>query len=135
MTSIIRRWSRHSRAAVVAALLAVAAIAVTACGSSSDTSSSSGSSGASSAGALTAADKLAAQWQQRPTQIPVTQPVGKPIPTGKRIDFINCGVTSCTILYNNLSQAAKTLGWTVKQINTQGTPETVQAAWKQAVID
>jgi ribose transport system substrate-binding protein len=135
MTSIIRRWSRHSRAAVVAAPLAVAAIAVTACGSSTDTSSSSAASGASSAGALTAADKLAAQWQQRPTQIPVTQPIGKPIPTGKRIDFINCGVTSCTILYNNLSQAAKTLGWTVKQINTQGTPETVQAAWKQAVTD
>jgi ribose transport system substrate-binding protein len=33
-----------------------------------------------------------AQRAQRPTQIPVSQLIGKPIPTGKRIDFINCGV-------------------------------------------
>ena len=97
--------------------------------------SSTASSSASSSGELTTADKLAAQWAQRPTQIPVSQPIGKPIPAGKRIDFINCGVTACTSLYNNLSAAAKTLGWTVKQINTQGTPESVQAAWKQAVND
>ena len=44
-------------------------------------------------------------------------------------------MTACTSLYKNLSDAAKTLGWTVKQINTQGTPESVQAAWKQAVND
>jgi ribose transport system substrate-binding protein len=109
-------------------------VAVTACGSSSGSSSTAGS-GASSKGDLTTADKLAAQWAQRPTQIPVSQPIGKPIPTGKRIDFINCGVTACTSLYKNLNDAAKTLGWTVKQINTTGTPESVQAAWKQAVTD
>jgi ribose transport system substrate-binding protein len=133
MTSIISRWSRPVRLAVLAALLAVAAVAVTACGSSGG--SSTASSNASSSGQLSTADKLAARWAQRPTQIPVSQPVGKPIPTGKQIDFINCGVTACTTLYKNLSEAAKTLGWTVKQINTQGTPETVQAAWKQAVND
>ena len=108
-------------------------MAVTACGSSG--TSSTANSSASSSGELSTADKLAAQWAQRPTQIPVSQPIGKPIPAGKRIDFINCGVTACTSLYNNLSAAAKTLGWTVKQINTQGTPESVQAAWKQAVND
>jgi ribose transport system substrate-binding protein len=122
-----------ARVAGLLALLAVAAVALSACGGS-DTSSST--AGSSSGGARNpAADKVAAQFAQRPTQIPVTQPIGKPIPTGKRIDFINCGVTACTILYNNLVQAAKTVGWTVKQINTQGTPETVQAAWKQAVND
>jgi ribose transport system substrate-binding protein len=134
MTSIISRWSRPARLAVLSALLAIAAVAVTACGSSSGTSSTAGSS-ASSKGDLTTADKLAAQWAQRPTQIPVSQPIGKPIPTGKRIDFINCGVSACTSLYKNLNDAAKTLGWTVKQINTTGTPESVQAGWKQAVTD
>jgi ribose transport system substrate-binding protein len=134
MTSNSTGWSRRSRAVFLAAVLAIAAVALSACGSSGTSSSGSSASGGSGATSA-AADKVAAQFAQRPTQIPVTQPVGKPIPTGKRIDFINCGVTSCTILYNNLVQAAKTVGWTVKQINTQGTPETVQAAWKQAVND
>jgi ribose transport system substrate-binding protein len=134
MTSRTGRLSRPARAALIAALLAIAAVALAACGGSGDTSSSGGSPTASS-GATTVADKIAAKWSQRPTRIPVTQPIGKPIPTGKRIDFINCGVTSCTILYRNLVSAAKPLGWTVKQLNTQGTPETVQAAWKQAVND
>jgi len=115
------------------AVLGIAAVALSACGGGGDSTSSSGS--ASGGGSTAGADKVAAQFAQRPTKIPVTQPVGKAIPSGKRIDFINCGVTSCTILYNNLVQAAKTVGWTVKQINTQGTPETVQAAWKQAVND
>ena len=135
MASIISRWSRPARLAVLSALLAIAAVAVTACGSSSSNSSSTAASSASSSGDLSTADKLAAQWAQRPTQIPVSQPIGKPIPTGKRIDFINCGVSACTSLYKNLNDAAKTLGWTVKQINTTGTPESVQAAWKQAVTD
>jgi ribose transport system substrate-binding protein len=136
MTSIIRRWSRPVRIAVLPVLLGIVAVAITACGgSSSGSGTSSSANGASTSGALSQADKLAARWSQRPAKIPVTQPIGKPIPTGKRIDFINCGVTACTVLYNNLNQAAKTLGWTVKQINTQGTPESVQAAWKQAVSD
>jgi len=128
------RYPRRARAVAFLALLAIAAVALGACGGGS--SSSSSSTGSSSGGAgNAAADKVAAQFTQRPTRIPVTQPIGRPIPSGKRIDFINCGVTSCTILYNNLVQAAKAVGWTVKQINTQGTPETVQAAWKQAVND
>jgi ribose transport system substrate-binding protein len=134
MTSNPGHRKLPARFAALAALLAIAAVALSACGgssSSSSTGTSSGGSGSTNA----AADKVAAQFAQRPTRIPVTAPIGKPIPTGKQIDFINCGVTSCTILYNNLVQAAKTLGWSVKQINTQGTPESVQAAWKQAVTD
>jgi ribose transport system substrate-binding protein len=135
MTSISPRRSRLARPAILAAVLAVAAIALSACGGGASGGTSSSGAGASGHGSTAAAAKIATQFAQRPTQIPVSQPIGKPIPTGKRIDFINCGVTSCTILYNNLVQAAKTVGWTVKQINTQGTPETVQAAWKQAVSD
>ena len=79
MTSIISRWSRPARLAVLSAMLAIAAVAVTACGSSgSSGSSSTAGSNAASAGNLSTADKLAAQWAQRPTQIPVSQPIGKP---------------------------------------------------------
>jgi ribose transport system substrate-binding protein len=135
MTSNTRPRKLPARIAALMALLAIAAVALSACGSGSSSNGSSSSSATGGSGGNAAADKIAAQFTQRPTRIPITQPIGKPIPTGKRIDFINCGVTSCTILYNNLAQAAKTVGWTVKQINTQGTPETVQAAWKQAVND
>jgi ribose transport system substrate-binding protein len=135
MTSITPRRSRLARPAILAALFALAAIALSACGGSGGSGSSSAAATSGATGSTAAAGKVASQFAQRPDQIPVSQPIGKPIPTGKRIDFINCGVTSCTILYNNLVQAAKTVGWTVKQINTQGTPETVQAAWKQAVND
>ena len=131
MTSNTRNRTVPARVAAFAALLALAALALSACGGSSSSGGSASAGGASN----TAAARVAAQFTERPTRIPVTQPIGKPIPTGKRIDFINCGVTSCTILYKNLVEAAKTVGWTVKQINTQGTPETVQAAWKQAVND
>jgi ribose transport system substrate-binding protein len=134
MTYTTRHRKLPARVAGLLALLALAVVALSACGGGTS-SKSSGASASSAKGSTAAADKIAAQFTQRPTRIPVTQPIGKPIPTGKRIDFINCGVTSCTILYNNLVQAAKTVGWTVKQINTQGTPETVQAAWKQAVND
>jgi ribose transport system substrate-binding protein len=132
MTSTSRGGSRPAPAALFAAVLAIAAVALSACGGGNSSNGGSASNGSSG---NAAADKAAAQWAQRPTQIPVTKPVGKPIPSGKRIDFINCGVSNCTELYKNLAQAAKTVGWTVKQINTQGTPETVQAAWKQAVND
>jgi ribose transport system substrate-binding protein len=137
MTSNTGHRKKPARVAALLALLAIAALALSACGggSSSSSSSAGGSAGANGGAGNAAADKVAAVFTQRPTRIPVTQPIGRPIPSGKRIDFINCGVTSCTILYNNLVQAAKTVGWTVKQINTQGTPETVQAAWKQAVND
>ena len=135
MTSTPTRWSRAARAAIVTALLAVSALALGACGGSSSSAARRARGSAGSSAGVSAADKVAAQWAQRPTRIPVTQPIGKPIPSGKRIDFINCGVTSCTILYKNLVDAAKSVGWTVRQINTAGTPESVQAAWKQAVND
>ena len=70
MTSIIRRWSRPVRIAVLPVLFGITALAMTACGSTSGTSSSSTTANTSSA--LSAADKLAAQWSQRPAQIPVT---------------------------------------------------------------
>jgi ribose transport system substrate-binding protein len=132
MTSSNRRHSRLGRAAALIASLVLCSAAVSACGGSSS-SSSSGSGTAN--GAASANGAAAAKWATRPTQIPITEPVGKPIPTGKTIDFINCGVTSCTDEYTNLAAAAKVLGWTVKNINTKGTPESVQAAWTQAVND
>src|SRR4051794_36200549 len=104
MTSNPGHRKLPARVAALVALLAIAALALSACGGGSGSSSTTGASSAGDGSTNAAADKVAAQFAQRPTRIPVTAPIGKPIPTGKRIDFINCGVTSCTILYNNLVQ-------------------------------
>jgi ribose transport system substrate-binding protein len=54
---------------------------------------------------------------------------------GKTIDFIACGVPSCQAFTPLLQQAAATIGWTVKAINSGVTPQTVAAAYDQAVRD
>jgi ABC-type sugar transport system substrate-binding protein len=69
----------------------------------------------------------------RPTEISVTTPIDKPIPTGKKITFVSCGVEACAIQGPILSAAAATLGWTVDQVATDGSPEKVQGAIESAI--
>ncbi|WP_406498236.1 substrate-binding domain-containing protein [Streptomyces sp. NBC_01604] len=128
-----RRTSSKGRTRTTTALFTTAALlALAACGGNSDAGSPAKAAGGNPAG-VTAAEEVLAQYAKRPTSIGITQPVGKPIPAGKKIDFILCGVQSCQDLANYFTQAAKVLGWTVNKIPTQGTPQSVQAAWTQAV--
>lgn len=121
----------------VLALLALSAFVLAACGSD-DSSSDSSSTAASTTSASDAGQKevvaLADQLSSRPTKIPVSTPVGKPIPTGKKIIWVNCGAPVCTILGENFAEGAKELGWSTKILNTDGTPASVQKAWKQALV-
>jgi ribose transport system substrate-binding protein len=82
---------------------------------------------------MQAAAAVAQKYIARPTQISLTQPVGAPIPTGKTIDYIHCGVSACDVIGAAITAAAKELGWTTKIFYTQGTPEGAKAAWTQAV--
>ncbi|MDL5205729.1 substrate-binding domain-containing protein [Streptomyces sp. ALI-76-A] len=116
--------------ASVAALLALAA-----CGSATTPAADSAKATAADSPGLAAARKALAKYSERPGKIPVTQPVGKPIPAGKTIDFILCGVQSCKDLADFFTEGANQLGWTVQQIPTQGTPESVQSAYEQALRD
>jgi ribose transport system substrate-binding protein len=120
---------RHVTVVLVAAL---AAILLAACGSSSSTSNSSSTSGASSSD-LAAAQQVLSKYQARPTAITQTTPITKPIPTGKKITFISCGVEACAIQGPILTQGAKTLGWNVTTVGTDGSPEKVQNAIESAV--
>jgi ribose transport system substrate-binding protein len=110
-------------------------------GGSNNTTSNSGpttsptSSVSGNSDAIPAAQALLKQFSTRPTQIAVTTPVGKPIPTGKRIDFINCGSSDCTDLQPAMQAAANVLGWHLKIIDAGLTPQTVLAAWNLAVQD
>jgi ribose transport system substrate-binding protein len=83
--------------------------------------------------AIPKAQALLKALEQRPTKISVTTPITKPIPTGKTIDWIVCGVPGCTVLTDPLKQAAKKLGWTVVAIPGGLSPETILDAWNLAV--
>jgi ABC-type sugar transport system substrate-binding protein len=125
--------------AASSAVVLVAACSSSGGGSSKSSSAPAGSGSSSSAAAnpnaipeaKAAFDKLVT----RPAKIPVTVPIGAPIPKGKVIDWIECGVPECTVLTPPLKDAAAALGWTIKVVPAGLTPETILNAWNVAVRD
>jgi ribose transport system substrate-binding protein len=116
-------------------------LAVSACGTSKSASSNAGSSAAasspsssatSSAG-LTQAKANVDAHIQPPSSIGATIPIGKAIPKGKVIAYVDCGAPACTNQGNGLKEAASVLGWTVKVVQAQPTPAAVQAAMDQVI--
>jgi ribose transport system substrate-binding protein len=100
--------------------------------------SSTGSTGTSPTSSsadtpLAKAQALLQQYETRPTTFSLTTPIGAAIPTGKTIAYINCGNSICASQGPILQDAAKTLGWTVNIVNTDGTPAKIQAAWAQVL--
>ena len=136
MSIIPRRRTPGRRLATLVPMAALAAVALLAagCGSSGSSGSSSGSSSTgSSSSSVSAANQLLDKYTARPTSITQTTPIKKAIPTGKKITFISCGVEACAVQGPILQQGAKTLGWTVTQVGTDGSPEKVQNAIQAAV--
>ena len=120
------------RFAVVAAL--GAALGVAACGSSDDGGSgSAASSGAGSSAALSNARAAMAEGAKRPTDITVTTPIGKPVPSGKKLVFISCGAAQCQLQGDIVAKAAAHLGWTSKTVATDGSPTQIQEAFTTAL--
>ncbi|MFF7281140.1 sugar ABC transporter substrate-binding protein [Streptomyces griseorubiginosus] len=128
------RPRRAVRRALTAIVPVTALLALAGCGSGTTPAADSAKAAPDSPG-LIAARKAVAKYSAHPAEIPVTRPVGKPIPAGKTIDFILCGVQSCQDLANFFTAAANQLGWHVRTISTQGTPESVQSAYEQALRD
>src|SRR5947209_3511383 len=127
--------SRIRRAAGVAAATLMVAVVAVGCGSSSNSGNSSGASnsGGSTSASIAAAQQVVQQASQRPSTITVTTPIGKSVPSGKKIVFISCGVSVCQTQGQIVATAAKSLGWNASTINTDGTPTSVQAAYDTAV--
>ena len=119
--------------------LVAAALVVVGCGSSSDDSSSSSSAPSSTAAAdsssgSSSTDAIAAEIDKlkvRPTSIGLDTPIGKAIPTGKRIVFISSCQETCTKLYDNTKEAGAVLGWKVDFADaSKGTPEVTKNVWE-----
>jgi ribose transport system substrate-binding protein len=118
----------------VAVLVAVAAMMLAAAGCGDD---ESGGSSSASAGAaqLDQAKQIVEKAETRPTQISQTKPIDKPIPPGKKITYISCGVEACAVQGSILSEGAAMLGWSVKTVNTDGSPERINNAFQSAIRD
>lgn len=123
----------------LASLLAVvAALGVAACGSSNSSGSQTSSSGSSQAGQSAAngasgLKTLVAQEEATPTNVGDPGALTKRPPTGKTIAVLQCPIQTCTIGVTAWSQAAKALGWHVRAIPFQETPQSVLTALDQAV--
>jgi ABC-type sugar transport system substrate-binding protein len=135
-----RRRSRRT----LAVLAVLGTFAVAACGSSSGSGSvttKAGSTATTKAGAAASADgvdrakakSLVDSATARPTKIGLTTPVGKPIPTGKKLYFVSCGVEVCELEFNVIKKATDILGWSATKLSTDGSPQQIQNAWDQIV--
>ncbi|MDO8186806.1 substrate-binding domain-containing protein [Conexibacter sp. JD483] len=128
----------------LAALATMAALALplTACGSSGDdggagtaTSATAGAakSATTAAGAAGANAAAVARAIRRPTSIGIDAPLRGGIPRDKTIWWIQCSSPACVALTKPLKAATDAVGWQLRVVNAGLTPETVKAAWDQAV--
>jgi ribose transport system substrate-binding protein len=124
--SSLRNGAYRGAALVV---LGAALVAATGCGSNSGGSTTQTGGGAG----VAEAQSLANQAATRPNSIGLTTPIGKAVPTGKKIVFISCGVAACEVQGNIIKQGAADLGWTATTIGTDGSPEQLQNAFHTAL--
>jgi ABC-type sugar transport system substrate-binding protein len=138
---VLSRAGKKLRTGVV--LGAAVPLLLTACGSSSSSGSAAAASSSSSAqgGSAAAASPGVAQakafiashqsWPALSTLGFTASLKSKP-PTGKVIDFMECGSATCTKIATGIQQAATALGWTVHNISAGTSPTSVANAWTTA---
>lgn len=141
MQVVRRRDRRRHRRVAGAVLTAALGVMIAACGTSAGTgtagtsSANSGSSaaanGSTSAGVQAAVAELKVA-ETRPASIGLPA-FSKPVPAGKTVSFVHCGVAVCDTIAAAIKNAAAILGWKVDVIPTNGTPASVKAAWDTVV--
>jgi len=115
-------------------MIGVMSALLAACGASDNDQDDDAEQRGSSDGVAAAKADLAT-FEKQPTSITVTDPVSKPIPTGKKIYMVSCGLSTCETVGKALVDAAKVLGWEMTVLTTDGTPAQIQNAYQQAVRD
>lgn len=128
--SVFSGWSRRSAALVALGLALV--IAAGGCGSDESDDAATASGGGSAEG-VAEAQALVEQAAQRPTSVGLDEPIGKEVPTGKKVVFISCGAQACETQGDIIAQGAADLGWTSTKVGTDGSPEQLQNAFRTAL--
>jgi len=145
MRMVRRRDPRRHRRVAGAVLTAALGVVIAACstsagtgtagtstaGSSASAGNTAAASGSTSAGVQAAVAELKVA-ETRPASIGLPA-FSKPIPTGKTVSFVHCGVAVCDTIAAAIKNAAAILGWKVDVIPTNGTPASVKAAWDTVV--
>jgi ABC-type sugar transport system substrate-binding protein len=122
--------------AVAPVTLAVGLAACSSSGSSSSSSTTATNAAAASSPGLKQAEAVVSADTSTPTSIGITQPVGKPIPTGKHVVIVYSGqgAVGTDLVYDGFNQAAKVLGWKVTSLYPAlPTPQDLQQALDQAI--
>ncbi len=133
--SMMRRRALGRRSLVAVAAVAVLLRATAAGGSDDDSGDGDGSGSGSGSADIEQAQQLLDQGRERPTELPVTEPVGEPIPEGLTVAYIPCGqIQGCIQSAVIAEEAGELLGWTVNTVSTDGSPESVNAAFAAAVL-
>ena len=136
----MRHLSSRLRAALALMAVAVAVVAA-GCGSSDKSSSSKSSNSNAASVTPSSAPKNSGLAQAQafmkasmsPPKTLGLQTTGKPIPTGKTVTYVHCGVDVCTTIGKAIKNAADVLGWKTKVIPTDGSPGSVKQAWDTVV--
>jgi ribose transport system substrate-binding protein len=72
--------------------------------------------------------------KQKPTELPVTQPLTSKPPTGKTIIYMQCEVAQCLLQGRGFEAAAHALGWNYRVLNFQAAnPATLVTALNTAL--
>lgn len=125
--------SRSARARTALALLASAGLVAASWGGATEATAGSADTSVPSG-----EGDVEAQLQElltRPTEITQTEPITAEIPTDKDVIWIQCSVPACIALGQPFQEAMDALGWNLKIITHDGTPEGVKAAYAEAVRD
>ena len=93
------------------------------------------SAAAASGGSGFAAAKADFKKFETPQGLQGLPKIGKPIPKGKKIDFVICGPAECVPPSTDFTTAAKRLGWSVKTIDAGIDPASAQSAMAETVRD
>jgi ribose transport system substrate-binding protein len=115
------------------ALVALGALAV-GCGGGGSSSSSGGGGGSTEAGGGStggggSAEMKAAEALMKKVEDPainVTTPIGKPIPEGETVVFLSCNLSTCQRPAETATEAAKVIGWNVKVLTDNLTPQSLE---------
>ncbi len=142
MRMVRKRGLRHHRRVTGLVLTAALGVMIAACSSTAGTSTagSSASAGSDSAGLTGSSQSVGVQAAEAELKVAETRPasinlppVTAPIPSGKTVSFVHCGVAVCDTIAVAIKNAASILGWKVNVVASDGTPASVQAAWASVV--
>lgn len=98
-------------------------------GGSSSSSGGGGGTGSSEGGGATSAGIKAAEAVMKKVENPsinVKTPIGRPIPEGETVVFLACNLSTCQRPAETATEAAKAIGWNVKVLTDNLTPQSLE---------